>query len=195
MAINRIRDLGKEAKAAIPALIKALDDKDGSIRSAAIYALGNMGAEAKAAKPKLVAILQNQQENNEYRENAAMALGEMRKDAASTVPVLIDILENKQNPKTLAVSAALALDKIDAQALIPALVKRLPDKDFGSVSVNILSNIAFKMKENKDSISNAELEKTISEFETALKIIDNSESEFPKHKVEVLRDSVAVLKE
>ncbi|MGB3756945.1 MAG: HEAT repeat domain-containing protein [Rivularia sp. (in: cyanobacteria)] len=194
MAINRISDLEKERKATIPALIKALDDKDGNIRSAAIYALGNMGSDAKTAKPKLVAILQNQQESDENRGSAAMALGEMQKDAASTVPTLINILEDKQITKQLAVSSAIALDKIDSQALIPALVKRLPDKKMEVPSTVMLSSIASKMKENQASFSNDELAKAISEFETALKIIDNSENEIPQDKVELLRQSVGVLK-
>ena len=91
-------------------------------------------------------------------------------------------------------SSAIALDKIDSQALIPALVKRLPDKQMEVPSVVMLSSIASKMKENQASFSNAELAKAISEFETALKIIDNSENEIPQDKVELLRQSVAVLK-
>ena len=194
MAIKRASYLQESDEAVIPALIKSLDDKNQANRGAAIYALGSMGSKAKAAKSKLVAILENQQESDENRANAAMALGEMGKDALSAVPILVQILENKQNPQHLAISTALALDKIDCQILIPTLVKRLTDKDFSSVSLNILSNIAFKMKENKDSISDTESVNAIAEFETALKMIDDSKSEFPKHKVEVLRDSVMVLK-
>ena len=194
MATKRASYLEKSDKAAIPALIKSLDDKNKANRGAAIYALGSMGSQAKAAKPKLVEILQKKQESDENRANAAMALGEMGKDALSAVPILVKILENKQNSQHLAISTALALDKIDYQTLIYILVKRLTDKEFGSVSLNILSNIAFKMKENKGNISNAELTNAISEFEIALKMIDDSKSEFPKHKVEILRESVAVLK-
>jgi len=194
MATKRASYLEKSDKAAIPALIKSLDDKNKANRGAAIYALGSMGSEAKAAKPKLVEILQKKQESDENRANAAMALGEMGKDALSVVPILVKILENKLNPQHLAISVALALDKIDCQTLIPILVKRLADKDFSSVSLNILSNIALRIKEEINSFSDAELTNATSEFETALKVIDNSENEFPKYKVEVLRESVAVLK-
>lgn len=195
MAINRISSLGKKAQSTIPALIQALDDKNSSTRGAAIYALGNMGSEAKAAKPKIIAILQNETENNENRENAAMALGEMGKDAASAVPVLINILENQENPRNLALGAALALNKIDSHSLIFSLVKRLSDKDFNTISVNILSNIASKMKDNQNIYSDSELNQAISEFETALEIIDNSENEFPQDKIKLLRESVEVLKQ
>ena len=194
MATKRASYLEKSDKAAIPALIKSLDDKNKANRGAAIYALGSMGSEAKAAKPKLVEILQKKQESDENRANAAMALGEMGKDALSVVPILVKILENKLNPQHLAISVALALDKIDCQTLIPILVNRLADKNFGSVSLNILSNIALRIKEGKNSFSDAELTNATSEFETALKVIDNSENEFPKYKVEVLRESEAGLK-
>ncbi len=98
--ISYSEKLEKSDKAAIPALIKSLDDKNKANRGAAIYALGSMGSEAKAAKPKLVEILQNKQEIDENRANAAMALGEMGKDALSAVPILVKILENKLNPQT-----------------------------------------------------------------------------------------------
>lgn len=196
MAIKKASYLQKSQesdKAAIPALIKSLDDKSQGSRGAAIYALGSMGSEAKAAKPKLVEILQNKRESDENRANAAMALGEMRKDALSAVPILVKILENKLNPQHLTISAALALDKIDCQTLIPILVKRLTDKNFASISLNILNNIASKIKEDKN-ISDTELVNAISEFETALKVIDNSKNEFSQDKITFLQESVAVLK-
>ncbi|MEM1391892.1 MAG: HEAT repeat domain-containing protein [Cyanobacteria bacterium P01_H01_bin.150] len=194
MATKKVSYVEKSDKAAIPALIKSLDDKNKANRGAAIYALGSMGSEAKAAKPKLVEILQNKQESDDNRGSAAMALGEMGKDALSAVPILVKILENKLNPQHLGISAALALDKIDCHTLIPVLVKRLADKNFGSVSLNILSSIASKIKERQNNFSDAELTKVISEFETAIKIINDSANEFPKAKVELLKESVAVLK-
>ncbi len=92
-------------------------------------------------------------------------------------------------------SSAIALDKIDSQALIPALVKMLPDKKMEVPSAVMLSSIASKMKENKGNFSNAQLATAVSEFETALKIMDDFQNEeIPKDKIELLRDSVAVLK-
>ncbi|MCJ8282697.1 MAG: HEAT repeat domain-containing protein [Rivularia sp. ALOHA_DT_140] len=194
MATKRVSYSEKLDKSAIPALIKSLDDKNKANRGAAIYALGSMGSEAKAAKPKLVEILKNKQESDENRGSAAMALGEMGKDALLAVPILVKFLENKLNPQHLAISAALALDKIDCQTLIPILVKRLKDRNFGSVSLNILSGIASKIKEDKNSFSDTELANTISEFEIAIKIINGSANEFPKDKVELLQESIAILK-
>ncbi|MDY6898754.1 MAG: HEAT repeat domain-containing protein [Cyanobacteriota bacterium] len=196
MAIERAsysEKLDKSDKATIPALIKSLDDKSQANRGAAIYALGSMGSKAKAAKPKLVEILQNKQESDENRANAGMALGEMGKDALSAVPILVKILENKLNPQHLTISAALALDKIDCQTLIPILVKRLGNKNFASVSLNILNNIASKSKEGKN-ISDAELVNVISEFETALEVINKSGNSFPQDKIKSLQESVVALK-
>ena len=51
------------------------------------------------------------------------------------------------------------------------------------------------MKDNKDSYSQAELAKAISEFETSLKIMENSENIFcNSDKIKSLRESVVVLK-
>ncbi|MEL7242365.1 MAG: HEAT repeat domain-containing protein [Cyanobacteria bacterium J06573_2] len=193
MATKRASYLEKSDKAAILALIKSLDDKNKANRGAAIYALGSMGSEAKAAKPKLLAILQNKKESDENRANAAMALGEMGRDALSAVPILVKILDNKLNPQHLTISAALALDKIDCQAAISALVKRLADKNFVSISLNILSSIALKIKEDK-YIYDSELANNISELETSLMIIDNNKENLPQEKIESLREAVAILK-
>ena len=45
--------MGKHATAAVPSLIKALDDQDANVKRAVIHALGDMGLEAKKALPKL----------------------------------------------------------------------------------------------------------------------------------------------
>ncbi len=194
MAINGISDFGKKGKVAIPALIEALDDKNENIRGAAIYALGAMGSDAKAAKPKIIAILENERESEDNRDNAAMFLGEMGENATSAVPLLINLLEDRQNSRRLAISAALALDKIDYQVLIPSLVKRLPDREMEVPSAVLLSRIASKIKENKANVANADLDKAITQFEKALKIIDNSRNEFPQDKIKSLRESVEILK-
>lgn len=245
-AIDNISNMTKQQKvAAVPALVKAVEDKNEHLRVIAIRTLGNIGSDAKAVQPELLVILRNKQESDEIRGAAAQALGQMgkygqsaipvlvsilkdkqsskklvqdtiwalgsmEKHAKSTMPVLINILEDKQSNEDLVTyPAALALKKIDSQAFIPYLVKRLTDTDFINISLDILSGIALTMKENKDSYSQAELTKATSQFETALKIIDNSEtalkiidnSESPfrlhqnnQDRINSLQESVAVLK-
>jgi HEAT repeat protein len=73
-----------EAKAAIPALIAALKDKEGNVRSSAAEALGKMGVEAKAAIPALIAALKD--ENAFVRYRVAEALGKMGVEAKAAIP-------------------------------------------------------------------------------------------------------------
>ena len=52
--------LGPEAKPAVPALIRALKDKDPFIRDAAASALGRIGPDAKQAAPDFISLLEEQ---------------------------------------------------------------------------------------------------------------------------------------
>jgi HEAT repeat protein len=52
--------LGPEAKAAVPALVRALKDRDPFIREAAASALGRVGPAAKDAAPDLIRLLEQQ---------------------------------------------------------------------------------------------------------------------------------------
>jgi hypothetical protein len=52
-AAYEIASLGPSAKAAVPALIEALDDPDAAVRFPVTVALGEIGPDAAAAVPKL----------------------------------------------------------------------------------------------------------------------------------------------
>ncbi len=63
-AAQALGRIGPEAKAAVPALIKALvDDPRNTVRSHAAQALGQIGPEAKAAVPALIEALKDENEN------------------------------------------------------------------------------------------------------------------------------------
>ncbi len=73
-ATHALRTFGKEAVAAVPALIKVIkEDKDGSVRSSATTALGLIGKDARTAIPTLIKSLQDKDEKVRY--GAAYALG------------------------------------------------------------------------------------------------------------------------
>src|SRR5205823_4583221 len=59
-AARLLAKLGPEAKAAVPALVRALKDKDSFIREAAASALGRIGPAAKSAAPDFIGLLEQQ---------------------------------------------------------------------------------------------------------------------------------------
>src|SRR5262245_36996614 len=58
-AIKEVRDLGVEAKAAVPALALLLKEQDGELRENAAEALGKIGVEAREAGPALTESLKD----------------------------------------------------------------------------------------------------------------------------------------
>ncbi len=65
--------LAAKGKAAVPALIKALDHAEWQVRAAAVFALSQMGNQAADAKTRLQKIAE-QDENPSVRDAAAFAL-------------------------------------------------------------------------------------------------------------------------
>lgn len=73
-ATHALRTFGKEAVAAVPALIKTIkEDKDNWVRTSAATALGTIGKDAHTAIPTLINSLQDPDEQVRY--GAAYALG------------------------------------------------------------------------------------------------------------------------
>ena len=148
-----------------------------------------------AVVPTLIKALDDEEE--EIRYIAIYTLGNMATSgyyALEAKPKLFEISENKREIERNRNSALSALAEIDSQALIPYLVKKLPDKEMKGISASILSRIASKMKENKNNYSKAELAKAISEFEKGLKIIDETKPKFSQDKIKYLRESIVELK-
>ncbi|AFY52915.1 PBS lyase HEAT-like repeat protein [Rivularia sp. PCC 7116] len=183
-------------KAAIPLLMEALNEKDERVRGAAALAFQYMGSDAKPAIPKIIAILQNKQENEQNRDYALRTLGNLKKNAVSAIPTLINTIEDKQNSRAIIIGAAQALEKIAPQVLILYIVKNISDKDknFRASWLRLLQDATYQVKAKKNDLSTTELEKVISELETALKIIENSEYDFPLHIAPSLRNLITELK-
>ena len=196
MAMFIISESGNATKAAIPLLMEALNEKDERLRGIAALAFQYMGSEAKPAIPKIIAILQNKQENEQNRDYALITLGNLKKNAVSAIPALINTIEDKQNSKSIVLAAASALQKIDSLVVIPYLVKNISeeDKNFRAAWLRLLTDAANEIKNNKKNLSQAELEKAISDLETALKTIENSEHEIPQPITSSLQRSLAELK-
>ena len=89
-----LQRIGPKAKAAVPALIKALKSKNNWFRQWVAGALGAIGPEAKAAVPALVELLKDEQQ--EVREAAAEALEKINTPEAQKA-----LKDYEQKPKKL----------------------------------------------------------------------------------------------
>src|SRR5439155_8038 len=103
-AAEALGRIGPAAKEAVPALARAMKDKDEvSVRAAAAEALGRVGA---AAVPELIEALKGKDAGQ--RALAAGALGRIGPGAKEAVPALEKVLDDK----TIAEPARKAIAKI-----------------------------------------------------------------------------------
>jgi HEAT repeat protein len=109
-----MRLLGKEARPAVPALIRLLSDRDPEVQSAAADCLAGIGPEAAEAVPTLVRMLKDRNRAKQYDVRvfwAAHALGEIGPAAGAAIPSLEEVTTNAALANAHAV-AAVALIKI-----------------------------------------------------------------------------------
>lgn len=102
---------GKEGKAALPAVMLALEKGDVRMRRLAATALGAMGAEAKEARPRLVAALADAE--TAVRAAAATALGKQGKLDQKSREALQTALEDAEEDVRVAAADALLPDERD----------------------------------------------------------------------------------
>jgi HEAT repeat protein len=178
-ALGRICECGV-GKEAIPELTRLLKDPYKDVRSNAASAVGNFGESAKEAIPQLLILLK--EPNKKVYENAANTLGKMGKFRKEIIPQLIKLLEDS-NPKTQS-NAVYALGNMGESAIIiiPDLIKVLEksDKEVSKESYFALMKISEKSREMKGYLSSSELDKAISGFEKALKLLSNDKDQYNK---------------
>ncbi|BBH41622.1 HEAT domain protein repeat-containing protein [Microcystis viridis NIES-102] len=103
--------------AAIPGLLKALEDSDSNARRNAAFALGKIGSET--AIPRSLKALENSDRN--ARRNASFPLGKIGSETA--IAGLLKALE--QSNRNIRGKAAAALGKISPETAIAGLLKAL----------------------------------------------------------------------
>ncbi len=110
LAANVTFALGKIGSRGVPALIRALEDKEAKVRRAATFGLGQVGPRAYEAVPALVKTMEEDADSL-VQSFAAEALGNIGPEARSAIPNLKKALKSKN--EELAINSALALWKIE----------------------------------------------------------------------------------
>ncbi|MDB6019715.1 MAG: lyase domain protein repeat-containing protein [Pedosphaera sp.] len=113
--------LDLEAKIAVSALIKLLEDEDDSIRGATATALGQFDREADIIVPLLIARLQQDLRSGEAPISEIDALGEFHDAAEAAIPTLLIALTNSS--PDIQSAAATALYQISPTAAANAGIK------------------------------------------------------------------------
>jgi HEAT repeat protein len=114
----------EQTRKAIPALMEALKDTDGSVRSAAALALGNIPGDMRVAVPALIETLQDK--DISVRQHAMDSLGSLAQSPELAVPALVG--ELRVDNGTSAMDALIKFGPT-ARTAIPALIVLLKEKD------------------------------------------------------------------
>ena len=187
--------IGAEAKTALPQLVPLLKDSDAKVRRKAAYALGSMGAEAKTALPQLVPLLQDS--DAKVRTNAASALGSMGAEAKTALPQLVPLL--KESDANVRAHAASALGRIGAEPKtgVPQLVRLLKDSDANvrAHAAYALGSMGVSVQEKAKTLTSPELDRAVSNLESALKTLAEAKADFSEPTIASLRVYIKVLKD
>ncbi len=117
--------LGQAASNAVPALLRALGDKDPWVRSATAEALGRIGADKERVAPELVAGLSSQDSN--YRLACAIGLTHCLPGSPETAQALRALLVDPDSNLRGWAAGGLWRDDTDQAATYAALVAALRD--------------------------------------------------------------------
>jgi HEAT repeat protein len=86
--------LGRIGAAAVPALVKALEDPNPGVKIEACRALAYMGSQGKEAVGALTRVLTDREEN--VRQEAARALGRIGEPYQPAIEALIEMMRGKK---------------------------------------------------------------------------------------------------
>jgi HEAT repeat protein len=141
---------GKEAKGAVPCLIRVLGDKNHELQSASARALGQIGLSAKESIPSLENLLKIADKS--VRLDAAYAILQLDSSHQAGMTTLIELVQQKQDPDTrFQALAGLGRFAAGAGHAVPSLISLLdePDVQFRSKACDVLGDIP---KEGKTAI-------------------------------------------
>ncbi len=131
-AAYTLNRMGVEAKAALPALIRALGDADKQVWSFSISAIANLGPDAKDAIPALIDGLGSSRargRERDRRQSVTRAAFALSRIGAAAVPALSDALKSDDDGQRAGAAQALAGMGGAAAPAIPALIENLKGAD------------------------------------------------------------------
>jgi HEAT repeat protein len=193
-AANALGRMDTEAQTVVPALVDALKDSSEGVRLSAANALGQLGSNAKTAVPALIEALKS--DNKNVGSFAASALGRIGADAQEAIPALTEALQNQDRDVRLNAAVALGRMGSETRTALPALVVALKDADVGVhlSSAATLGKIAGSLQDEAQKLSNKELGTSLSELESALKVLENPSTNVNDEVVAAVRRSLNSLK-
>lgn len=134
--------MGRQARSALPALRKALQDAAPRVRVRAAEAVARIDLDPRApgaVVPVLIAALQD--ERAKIRQAAAEALWVMGADGQAAVPALATLLGDKDPYVRWAALETLGRVGGGAEKAVPALMEILKDSDLRGIAVQALGHI------------------------------------------------------
>jgi HEAT repeat protein len=147
--------MGPWAEAAVPALIKALDDDTSWVANYAVIALGKIGPAAAPAAGHLAGLLGIPETVVEHRHVAA-ALARIGPAADAAIPALIDYLVSERDPyATWALASMGAKSRVAVPDLLRAL-DRTSDPELREGAAHALGEIGLPSPEVLAALEQAE---------------------------------------
>jgi HEAT repeat protein len=122
-ALVALAEMGDEAQAALPALVKALGDDKKEVRRAAFRAVGSLEKLAAPAVPALAEKLKC--EDKEDRVRAAQVLGALGEAALPALPALLEAARSKDDALRAAAVLTLPALRPDAKDALPVYADAL----------------------------------------------------------------------
>lgn len=145
--VKALRRFGADAKAALPALRRALDDPDWEVRVNAVEGLGALGPAANEAFPKLAGLSQNDPQYG-VRFSAVEALSRIEPDVAKVMVHLVRLLDDEDPDIREWALKTLVRRKPDPKAFVPVLIRALEDRsaDVRAAAVEALASLGPEAK-------------------------------------------------
>jgi HEAT repeat protein len=144
------KEIGPEGRAAVPALIQALNDPNAGMRDLAINCLASVGPAAKEAVPALIALVLKD-DNWACRGNGAYALG--RTGSKAAIPALLKAFGDKKSyvRENAAQAVVMIGPSPEVRKALPMFIAGLADEEYW-VRVNSANVLAMFGREAKDAV-------------------------------------------